>query len=165
MMIRCFSAADFLGLPDVTTCAAIKNSIVNYCKTNGLLDADGETLNLNTELMALLGIDRREWVTITNLHRFLRELNHTPNHRDSGFQEKVLLSDKLATFLDVAPGTKLSRSDIIKPIIAYCRSSGLMAGHQINPDAALIALLDLNPHDYISILNFQRYLRPFYTAE
>ena len=159
-------AADFFGMPEETTRADLTRSFMNYCTEHGLLDADGETIHLNKELLELLDLDSREWVNTLNLERFLRALYNIPGEEPSNFRTTVLLSDKLATFLGLPSGSKLSRSEIARAICAYCETHKLMgsdrSGVLITADAALKELLGLQPGDFLSILNLQRYLRDLY---
>ena len=164
-VILCDEAADFFGLPKETTRADLTKSFVKYIHANGLLDADGETINLDDKLKGLLDVSSHELVNILNLHSFLRSLNTVPGSRPTPiFQTPILLSDKLATFLGLAPGSSLARSEITKSIALYCKTHGLMDGQKINADDALKELLGLQPGDYLCILNLQRYLNNLNTA-
>lgn len=160
-VILCDEAVDFFGLPKETTRAEITRSFVKYCTTNGLLDADGETIHLDIKLRELLDLDAREFVHILNLQRFLRTLYTKPGSLQ-GFNTPCRLGDKLATFLGLPVGSSLTRKEIAKSIFTYCETHGLIDGNKINADAALKELLGLQPGDFLSILNLQRYLNDRY---
>ena len=161
-------AADFFGLPETTTRTDLTRAFLKYCTTHGLLDADGQTIHLNKELLELLDLDSRERVTILNLQRFLGALGALYKNTDSQpsiFSTPVLLSDKLSAFLGLPSGSKLSRREVTHAIVGYCKTHGLLGGEtgqQIVADAPLRELLGLQPGDYLSILNLQRYLRDLY---
>jgi hypothetical protein len=161
-MILDTTAAELLGLPTGVTRAEIAAAIVNYCKENGMIDADGETLHLKGELAELLELANRdyEYVTVANIHRFLGALDLRLRGRK--FNDPVLLHDKLAVFLGKTPGSTATPSEITRSFVVYCREKGLVEGRVIHPDATLMKLLDLDPRDYISILNLNRYLRELY---
>lgn len=157
-------AAEFFGLPTETTRANLTKSFVKYIHANGLLDADGETIHLNKELLELLDVSSKERVHILNLHGFIRALYKIEVDAPINFQTPVLLSDKLAAFLGLPAGSTLTRPEIIKSIFAYCKAHGLRDGQVINADLALKELLNLHPGDYLCVLNLQRYLRDLYTV-
>lgn len=158
--------ADLLGLPVDTTRAEITKSFMKYCQTNGLLGADGETIHLNVELVKVFNLDPRESMNILNLHTFLRCHYKKPDSQPCGFLDKVRLTDKLAVFLGLPSGTTLTRLEITKSFLTYCIKNGLKDGlndgTRINPDAALTELFNLQPGDFVSILNLQRYINSLY---
>jgi chromatin remodeling complex protein RSC6 len=156
------TAVEFFSLPKETTRADLTRAFVKYSTEYGLLNADGETLHLNEELLELLDLESRERVTILNLASFLRYLYTIPGKEPSKFQTPVLLCDKLAAFLGLPSGSKLTRAEVTRAICAYCKTHGLIDRHVINADAALMELLGLQPGDYLSILNLQRYLSDLY---
>jgi hypothetical protein len=156
------TAVEFFDLPKETTRADLTRAFAKYFTEKGLLDADGETIHLNKELLELLDLNSRERVTILNLHNFLRYLYTIPGKEQTLFTTPVLLSDKLSAFLGLPSGSKLSRAEVLRAMCAYCKTHGLIDKHVINADAALQKLLGLQPGDYLSILNLQRYLRDLY---
>ena len=161
-------AVEFFGLPEETTHADLTQAFMKYIHANGLLDADGETIHLNKELLELLDLDSREFVHILNLHGFLRALykipGDEPTHFKTHLKTPVRLSDKLAAFCGLPTGSSLTRPEITKSIFAYCKAHGLMDGQVINADPALKELLGLQPGDYLCVLNLQRYLHDLYTV-
>lgn len=78
------------------------------------------------------------------------------------FTKPVKISDELCSFLGVAKGTQVSRSQVTKGVMAYARSHNLMDKQTIKADATLRKLLTLNEGDALTILNLQRFLRRHY---
>lgn len=83
---------------------------------------------------------------------------------NNSFKRPLQVSDKLKTFLGLAPDELISRSDVTKRISAYAKEKGLTEGKNINMDTALKDLL--NPPDdvKISIMNIQRYINHHYVT-
>jgi chromatin remodeling complex protein RSC6 len=82
--------------------------------------------------------------------------------RDSVFTKPTQISDALCTFLGVAKGTQVSRSEVTARVCAYAKEKGLMDKQNIKADASLRKLLALTEKDELKILNLQRYLKPHY---
>ena len=80
------------------------------------------------------------------------------------FKIPTQISDALCTFLGVAKGTLVSRSEVTSRICKYAKDKGLMEKQNIKHDAALRKLLALKESDDLKILNLQRYLAPHYPA-
>lgn len=156
------SAADFFSLPKETSLSEITWAIVDYCKKNKLID--GQAIHPNAALMELLDMDPRDSLTVLNLQRYLRGLYTIPGNHAVRFQEKAVLPDKLATFLVVPSGSMLSRSEVTRAFVDYCKTNRLLDGTTINADAALTELFGLQPGEEVHILNLQRYIRPLYKA-
>lgn len=78
------------------------------------------------------------------------------------FTKPVKISDELCSFLGVAKGTQVSRSQVTKGVMAYARAHNLMDKQTIKADASLRKLLTLNEGDALTILNLQRFLRRHY---
>lgn len=82
--------------------------------------------------------------------------------KDSVFTKPTPISDALCTFLGVAKGSSLSRSEVTTRVCAYAKSHSLMEKQIIKADASLRRLLSLTEKDELKILNLQRYLKPHY---
>jgi hypothetical protein len=78
------------------------------------------------------------------------------------FTQPTQISDALCSFLGVAAGTLLSRSEVTARVCRYAKENKLMAKQVINADDKLRSLLSLNKEDELKILNLQRYLKPHY---
>lgn len=82
--------------------------------------------------------------------------------KDTVFTKPTPISDALCTFLGVAKGTPLSRSEVTTRVCKYAKDHNLMNKQVIKADAALRKLLNLTEKDELKILNLQRYLKPHY---
>ena len=86
--------------------------------------------------------------------------------KESVFTKPTPISDALCTFLGVAKGSSLSRSEVTTKVCAYAKSHNLMEKQLIKTDkeggAPLRKLLALTEKDELKILNLQRYLKPHY---
>jgi chromatin remodeling complex protein RSC6 len=86
--------------------------------------------------------------------------------KESVFTKPTPISDALCTFLGVAKGSLLSRSEVTTKVCAYAKSHNLMEKQLIKTDkeggAPLRKLLALTEKDELKILNLQRYLKPHY---
>ena len=83
---------------------------------------------------------------------------------NNSFKKPLQVSDKLRSFLGLAAGETISRSDVTKRLSAYAKEKGLNDGKNINMDDTLKDLL--NPPDdvKISIMNVQRYINHHYVS-
>lgn len=82
-----------------------------------------------------------------------------------GFVAPTLLSDQLAQFLGVPPGTRMARTDVSKEINKYMRDKGLIDrenGRKINPDENLRALLGITSKVELTYFNLQKYMKPHF---
>jgi upstream activation factor subunit UAF30 len=83
----------------------------------------------------------------------------------SGFTKPANIVPELASFLGVAPGTMVSRTDVTRAINAYIKENGLQ-----NPDNRRHILCDskltslLNPGAELTYFNMQRYLKPLFVT-
>lgn len=82
--------------------------------------------------------------------------------KESVFTKPTPISEALCTFLGVAKGSSLSRSEVTTKVCTYAKSHNLMDKQVIRADAALRKLLALTEKDELKILNLQRYLKPHY---
>ncbi len=82
--------------------------------------------------------------------------------KETVFTKPTPISDALCTFLGVAKGSSVSRSEVTSKVCAYAKQKGLMDKQNIKADAALRKLLALTDKDELKILNLQRYLKPHY---
>lgn len=82
--------------------------------------------------------------------------------KESVFTKPTPISEALCTFLGVAKGSSLSRSEVTTKVCNYAKTHSLMDKQVIRADAALRKLLSLTEKDELKILNLQRYLKPHY---
>ena len=86
----------------------------------------------------------------------------------SGFVKPTRISNELAAFLKVKPGTEMARTDVTKAINAYVTDNGLKNktnGRIIEPDTALSKLLKLNKGEQLTYFNLQRYMTPHFAKQ
>lgn len=82
--------------------------------------------------------------------------------KETIFNKPTPISDALCSFLGVAKGTLISRSEVTTRVCKYARDKGLMDKQNIKADAALRKLLALKEGDDLKILNLQRFLKTHY---
>jgi chromatin remodeling complex protein RSC6 len=78
------------------------------------------------------------------------------------FERPVQVTDELCTFLRLAKGTLISRSQVTKGVNNYVKENNLKDKHAITPDAALQKLLAIPEGDKLTYFNLQRYLNHHY---
>jgi upstream activation factor subunit UAF30 len=81
---------------------------------------------------------------------------------NNGFNKPLEVTDKLRTFLKLAPGELISRSQVTKKLNEYVTEKGLKAGQLISLDATLKDLLNPPEGVQITFLNIQKYINPHY---
>ena len=114
--------------------------------------------------------------SIKSLAKLLRKLKTTQDDPDgekaktratnNGFNRPLEISEKLRTFLLMADGEMISRSEVTRRINAYVTASGLKHpenGRVIILDDKLTTLLEPPAGLQITFLNIQKYLSPHYT--
>jgi chromatin remodeling complex protein RSC6 len=80
----------------------------------------------------------------------------------SGFAKPALVTDDLASFMGVPPGTQLARTDVTSNVIAYVMKEKLQNPDnkkEIIPDDKLRSLLNPKEEDKITFFNLQTYLK------
>lgn len=82
--------------------------------------------------------------------------------KETIFTKPTPISDGLCTFLGIAKGSLISRSEVTSRVCRYAKEKGLMDKQNIKADAALRKLLALKDGDDLKILNLQRFLKPHY---
>ena len=78
------------------------------------------------------------------------------------FERPVQVTDELCTFLKLAKGTLISRSQVTKLVNNYVKEHNLKEKHSITPDAPLKKLLALPDGDLLTYFNLQKYLNRHY---
>lgn len=101
-----------------------------------------------------------------------RKNKNRGNRAPSGFVKPTQISQELAEFLKVAPGTLMARTDVTRKINEYICEKNLKDGangRHIHPDALLSKLLKYdeakNPGQQLSYFNLQKYLAPHFIKE
>lgn len=82
--------------------------------------------------------------------------------RPCAFNLPRALSPELCSFMNMAPGSQESRSNVTKYLTNYFKENNLKNKHDIKPDAKLKKLLKLNDGDKLTYFNLQKFLNPHY---
>jgi len=80
----------------------------------------------------------------------------------NGFNTPLDVSDELRAFLKLAPGEKISRSQVTKKINEYVSQKGLKDKQEIKLDNDLKVLLNPPDGTKVTFLNIQRYINQHY---
>ena len=130
-----------------------------------------ENATIMTELAAL----RTEVKNLTKLVRKIRSTQEDPNgekaaarSKTNGFNREVKVDDELRTFLGLAEGELISRSQVTKRINVYVKENGLKHpdnGRVIVLDDKLRALLKPPEDVQVTFLNLQKYISPHYVKD
>lgn len=95
-------------------------------------------------------------------HRKVEAGGEDKPKKETVFTKPTPISDSLCSFLGIAKGSSVSRSEVTSKVCAYAKQKGLMEKQNIKADAALRKLLAITESDELKILNLQRYLKPHY---
>ena len=85
----------------------------------------------------------------------------------SKFCTPTKISNELADFLNKERGTEMARNEITREINKYIRINNLQDKENkrnINPDAKISNLFNLNDADELTYFNLQRYISPHVTS-
>ena len=133
------------------------------------------TMNTLDTLAAEITAMRSEIKSLTKIVRKIRSTQEDPNgekaaarSKTNGFNREVKVDEELRTFLGLAEGEMISRSQVTKRINAYVKENGLK-----HPDNGRVIVMDdklralLNPPDdtQVTFLNLQKYISPHYIKE
>jgi chromatin remodeling complex protein RSC6 len=86
----------------------------------------------------------------------------TNSSSPSGFTKPGPVSDELKTFLKLADGELIARTEVTKRINAYCKENGLQGKEDkrvLKPDKELKNLLRLGKNDELTFFNLQKYMK------
>ena len=99
------------------------------------------------------------------------KVERSPNALPSGITKPVAISDELAKFLGVAPGTLVPRNEVTKGVSGYVKSNELSDPQNKQkfilddrPAAKTLRTLLGNPKEDVTYFNLQRYLKHHYIA-
>jgi upstream activation factor subunit UAF30 len=85
--------------------------------------------------------------------------------KNNGFNKPQVVSDSLHSFLNLAPGELISRSQVTKAVNAYVTEKELKKGQNITLDSALQALLSPPEGTQVTFLNIQKFLNQHYVKQ
>jgi len=75
------------------------------------------------------------------------------------------VAPELLAFLQLPKESLISRTDVTKGVMNYCKANSLLDGKTVNPDAALTKLLRLKEGTVVTILNLQTHLKHLYVKK
>jgi upstream activation factor subunit UAF30 len=84
---------------------------------------------------------------------------------NNGFNKPMNVSPELRSFLSLAEGEQISRSQVTRRINTYVEELGLKNGQKINLNAVLQELLKVPENTQVTFLNIQKYINPHYIKE
>lgn len=85
--------------------------------------------------------------------------------KNNGFNKPQKVTDALKTFLGLAEGELISRSQVSNHMNKYFEANSLKAGQKITLDEKLKALLEVPEGTQLTFLNLQHYLSKHYIKE
>ena len=80
----------------------------------------------------------------------------------NGFNKPLDVSEELRSFLKMAPGEQISRSQVTKKLNEYVTEKGLKNGQNISLDGPLRSILDPPADVQVTFLNIQKYINKHY---
>jgi len=117
---------------------------------------------LSTQIRTLRTRSEREIKAAQKAGRKRKQSNRKP----SGFTKPSLISNELATFLNVPSGTEMARTEVTKEINKYIITHKLQDpanGRRILADGKLRKLLKLSKSDELTYFNLQKFMSPHFT--
>ena len=117
------------------------------------------------ELQAEFKVAQKEFDKLNKTKLKAEKKRATARSTPSGFAKPTKISDELCTFLGVAKGSELARTEVTKKLNAYIKENNLYDPtnkRKILPNAALKKLLGSNDGDDVSYFNIQRYMKRHY---
>jgi upstream activation factor subunit UAF30 len=81
---------------------------------------------------------------------------------NNSFKKPQQVSDQLRSFLKLADGELISRSDVTKRVFAYAKENSLNNGKVINMDPILKELLKPTDGQDVTVTNLQKYINHHY---
>ena len=85
--------------------------------------------------------------------------------KNNGFNKPQKVTDALKTFLSLADGEMISRSQVSNHMNKYFEANNLKAGQKITLDDKLKALLEVPEGTQLTFLNLQHYLSKHYIKD
>ena len=85
--------------------------------------------------------------------------------KNNGFNKPQKVTDALKTFLSLADGEMISRSQVSNHMNKYFEANNLKAGQKITLDEKLKALLEVPEGTQLTFLNLQHYLSKHYIKD
>ncbi len=117
--------------------------------------------SMSASIRALRVRSEREIKTAQKIGRKRKNANRKP----SGFTKPSLISNELASFLGVDPGTEMARTSVTKEINKYIIAQNLKDpknGRHILADGKLRKLLKLGKSEELTYFNLQKFMSPHF---
>lgn len=181
------AAAPIVAAPAPVVAAPVVNTVVNAAAP-AVAAVDAEDVNIVAQFNTLVEQVNTARTALTNIFSAMKKLEkQIPRElkkaqkggrrrkatettatgepiakKPSVFTIPTQISDALATFLGLAKGTQISRSEVTTRVCKYAKEHNLMDKQNIKPDAPLRKLLGVKETDQLRILNLQKYLSDHY---
>jgi len=124
--------------------------------------------SLDSVLTAIQALDKE----LRALHKDVRKIrqhNEDPTGekraakaQNNGFNKPQTITEELRSFLGMAEGEKVSRSQVNKLLNQYYEMNGLKNGQNISLNEPLNALLQVPEGTQLTFLNMQKYINKHY---
>lgn len=125
--------------------------------------------SLDSIQSSLLGLEKAIKALQRETHKIRQKLDDPSGEKakarseNNSFKRPQQVSDHLRTFLKLAEGEAVSRSEVTKRIFAYAKENKLNNGKVINLDDALKSLLNPMDGQDVTVTNLQKYINHHYT--
>ncbi len=164
---------------EIETTDALKTEFSSVDAIKNMINVVNEQITANksllTQFKTLLKETEKNSKELDKLRNKRSSKTKTPRSPDalpSGITKPVAISDELAKFLGVAPGTLVPRNEVTKGV------SGFVKGNELSdptnkqkfilddrPAAKTLRALLGNPTEDVTYFNLQRYLKHHYIAD
>ena len=162
---------------ETTDAAKVEFSSVDSIKN--LINFVNEQVTANKTIMASLKLllkdsekTAKELDKLRNKRTTKTKTPRSPDALPSGITKPVAISDELAKFLGVAPGTLVPRNEVTKGVSGFVKSNELSDPTNKQkfilddrPAAKALRTLLGNPKEDVTYFNLQRYLKHHYLAD
>ena len=151
----------------VSPSESLKNILQSFIDLSGVMKA--QMINIRS---AIKESDKqsKELEKLRN-KRSRNKTERAANSQPSGITKPVAISDELAKFLGVAPGTLVPRNEVTKGVSGYVKANGLSDPTNKQKfvlddreHAKVLRTLLGNPTEDVTYFNLQRYLKHHYLA-
>jgi chromatin remodeling complex protein RSC6 len=138
---------------------------------SALMDQSAQTKTLINSVRSILKDVERQGKELDKLHnkKSRNSSARKESGQSSGITKPVAISEELAKFLGVAPGTLVPRNEVTKGVSAFVRKHELSdpANKQkfvltSKPEGEQLKVLLGNPTEEVTYFNLQRYLKHHY---
>lgn len=102
-----------------------------------------------------------------NCNNYIKSINKPKKKKKYGFASPSSISNKLATFLNIPPDTKISRTEVTKLISEYVKLNNLQNlsdKTEIIPDLPLSQLINHSNDDKLTFFSIQKLLNIHFIA-